>query len=108
MTLRSPRATLATRAVLQVLLSAPAEMYALEVGTAAGLPQGTVCPILARLEGLGWLESHWEDSDARTEGRPLRHYYRLTLDGTERARGMLASAMTPVPLALPYLPEVPP
>ena len=47
----------------------------MEIGTAAGLPSGTVHPILARLETVGWLTSRWEDINPRTEGRPARRYY---------------------------------
>jgi hypothetical protein len=63
-----------------------------EIGHAAGLPSGTVHPILARLEGVGWLESRWEEIDPRAEGRPARRYYRLTPDGLELARSALARA----------------
>jgi hypothetical protein len=61
-------------------------------GPAAGLPSGTVHPILARLETVGWLESRWEEIDPRVEGRPARRYYRLTSDGMELARTALARA----------------
>jgi len=36
-------------------------------------------PILARLEGVGWLESGWEDVDPTVVGRPALRYYRLAL-----------------------------
>ena len=43
----------------------------MEIGHAAGLPSGTVHPILARLEGVGWLESRWEEIDPRPmDARP--------------------------------------
>jgi PadR family transcriptional regulator PadR len=93
----APRMTLPTQLVLRVLLADPAqEKYGLQVCTEAGLPSGTIHPILARLEGLGWLDSRWEDIDAREEGRPRRRYYRLTEDGAERARIALAQATTSV------------
>lgn len=62
----------------------------------AGLPSGTIHPILARLESLGWAESRWEDVVPQDEGRPRRCYYRLTKDGAERARIALARATTTV------------
>jgi DNA-binding PadR family transcriptional regulator len=68
-----------------------------EIGTAAGLPSGTVHPILARLETMGWLTSRWEDIDPRAEGRPVRRYYQLTPDGMELARAALARATAPPP-----------
>lgn len=85
------RMTIPTQRVLSVLLDrAEAEFYGLEIGDAAGLPSGTVHPILARLEGVGWLESRWEDVDPRSAGRPARRYYRLTGEGVTHARDALA------------------
>ncbi len=58
MTSPSPRMTLPTQLVLRALLEDPgAERYGLEIGDTAGLPSGTIHPILARLERLGWVES---------------------------------------------------
>src|SRR3954470_8261046 len=88
-----PRMTIPTQLVLRALLEDPTrELYGIEIGAAAGLPSGTIHPILARLEGLRWVESRWEDIDARVEGRPARRYYRLTTDGAEQARLALAGA----------------
>ena len=89
----SPRMTVPTQWVLRALLVDPSrEMYGLEIGTAAELPSGTVHPILARLEGVGWVESRWEDVDPREQGRPARRYYRLTATGVKAARQALAAA----------------
>ena len=89
--------TLPTQLVLRALLAQPTqEMYGLQICTDAGLPSGTIHPILARLEGLGWLESRWEDISPHEQGRPRRRYYRLTTDGAERARNALAQATTSV------------
>ena len=88
--------TIPTQLVLQAMLADPAaELYGVEIGTAAGLPSGTVHPILARLEGLGWLESRWEDINPRLAGRPARRYYRLTATGAESAEAALAQAYRP-------------
>ncbi len=93
---RGPRMTLPTQLVLRALLADPTrEMYGLEIGEAAELVSGTVHPILARLEGCGWLESRWEEVDPKREGRPRRRYYRLTPDGAELARTALAQVHTP-------------
>lgn len=46
-----------------------------------GLPSGTVFPILARFERLGWLQSGWEELDPSQAGRPRRRYYRFTDSG---------------------------
>lgn len=89
--------TLPTQLVLRAMLAEPTmEMYGLEICEAAGLPSGTIHPILARLERLGWLESRWEDASPREEGRPRRRYYRWSRDGAERARIALAQAATSV------------
>jgi PadR family transcriptional regulator, regulatory protein PadR len=90
---RTPRMTIPTQLVLRTLLANPSqERYGVEIGSAAGLPSGTVHPILARLEGVGWLSSRWEEIDPRAEGRPARRYYRLTPDGLELGRAALARA----------------
>src|SRR6188472_4726224 len=95
-----PRMTIPTQRVLDALLADPsAELYGIEIGDAAGLPSGTVHPILARLEGLGWLTSRWEDIDPSVAGRPARRYYRLTAEGARAAEAALAQAYraTPAP-----------
>lgn len=93
--------TIPTQRVLETLLAdVERELYGLEIGTAAGLRSGTVHPILARLEGIGWLTSRWEDVDAGAEGRPARRYYRLTADGVLAARAALARAYRPAPARL--------
>lgn len=92
-----PRMTIPVQLVLRAMLAEPAqEMYGLQICQAAGLPSGTIHPILARLEALDWLRSHWEDTNPQEEGRPRRRYYRLTEDGAERARIALAQATTTV------------
>jgi PadR family transcriptional regulator PadR len=92
------RMTIPTQLVLQALLTEPtAELYGVEIGTAAGLPSGTIHPILARLEGLGWLSSRWEDINPRVAGRPARRYYRLTAEGARSAEAALARAYRPTP-----------
>lgn len=90
------RMTLQTQLVLRTLLESPAQArYGLELSQAAGLPTGTIHPILARLENAGWLESFWEDRGEieRTDPpRPRRRYYRFTPGGAESARLALAGA----------------
>ncbi|MCT2588114.1 PadR family transcriptional regulator [Actinophytocola gossypii] len=85
--------TLPTQRVLHALLEDPSrEMYGLEICAAAGLPSGTIHPILARLEKVGWLRSHWENIDPREEGRPRRRYYRLDPNGIASVQAALARA----------------
>jgi DNA-binding MarR family transcriptional regulator len=88
-----PRLTHATVSVLRAMLENPGgKLYGLEVCAMAGLPTGTVHPILARLEGAGWLESAWEQIDPKAEGRPRRRYYQLSEDGAMRARAAVDRA----------------
>ncbi|GIH07140.1 hypothetical protein Rhe02_52070 [Rhizocola hellebori] len=84
------------QAVIQVLLDHPTgEVYGLELGAVTGIRSGTLHPILARLETLGWVESRWEDIDPAEVGRPRRRYYRLSLRGVDLARIALAGADSP-------------
>lgn len=88
--------TIPTQRVLRALLAdVDAELYGIEIAHTAGLATGTVHPILARLERIGWLTSRWEDIDPRTAGRPARRYYRVTASGAEEARTALARAYRP-------------
>jgi PadR family transcriptional regulator, regulatory protein PadR len=87
------RMTQALQLVLQAMLLNPThEMYGLQICDAAGLPSGTIHPILARLERVEWLESRWEDVDPSDEGRPRRRYYRLSPEGAEKAKAALRAA----------------
>src|SRR5215216_3795657 len=91
-----PRMTIPTQLVLEALLQDPdRELYGMEIGDYANLLSGTVHPILARLEGVGWLTSRWEDIDPQVAGRPARRYYRLTADGAQAARAALQRAHRP-------------
>src|SRR5258707_7604478 len=82
-----PRMTIPTQLVLRALLAEPTkEMYGLQICAAAGMPSGTIHPILARLQGLRWLASRWEDAIPQEDGRPQRRYYRPIDDRAERAR----------------------
>lgn len=77
------RLTYPTAAVLAALTAG--HRYGFDLMDATGLPDGTVYPILRRLESRGILEGAWEDeSAAHGEGRPPRRYYRVTVEG-ERA-----------------------
>lgn len=91
------RMTLQTQLVLRTLLDEPSkERYGLELCELVGLPSGTIYPILARLERVGWVDSAWEDPAAHeAAGRPRRRFYRLNPDGAEQARAALAGAHRP-------------
>jgi PadR family transcriptional regulator PadR len=91
---KMPRMTLPTQLVLGELIADPARrIHGFELCAATGQPSGTVYPILARLEGLGWLESEWEEPDVHVPaGRPRRRYYQLTKDGAVQAKSALRAA----------------
>jgi PadR family transcriptional regulator PadR len=85
----APRATDATLDVLEVLLGPDKGLYGLKIAQAAGRPTGSVFPILARLEQMGWAVSEWETGTPRDRG-PRRRFYRLSPDGLAGARALLA------------------
>ncbi len=58
--------------------------YGFDVMDATGLPDGTVYPILRRLEERGVLVGQWEsEEEAKADRRPPRRYYELTPEGSE-------------------------
>jgi len=88
-----PRMTMVTLRIVRVLLEDPtAKRYGLEICKAAGLPSGSVYPLLMRLEQAGWLTSDWEDVDPTTAGRPRRRLYQLTSEGTDAGGRALHAA----------------
>jgi DNA-binding PadR family transcriptional regulator len=90
-----------TVAVLEALLDRPTRwVHGYEVGKTSGLASGTLYPILMRLHDRGVLDTRWVDSPV--EGRPRRHMYRLTEDGSRWARASVAEA-NPSPLSNPEL-----
>ena len=86
-----PKMSSSVMSVLEVFLEDPqAVRYGLELGASTGLASGTIHPVLARLEGAGWVDSEWEEIDPSTVGRPRRRFYRLTAAGVEQASAALA------------------
>jgi PadR family transcriptional regulator PadR len=61
-----------------------------EIAKATGTGSGTLYPLLARLERVGWLTSEWEAVDPHEAGRPRRRLYRLTGLGQRRAQQSLS------------------
>lgn len=90
---RSLRMSTTTKLVLAALLDdVGTPRYGLQICHETGLASGTVHPILARLEGAGWVTSRWEEVDPRVAGRPARRFYQLTDDGADRAGAALTTA----------------
>ncbi len=84
------RITIPLRRTLVELMEDPTgEYYGLDLVRRTRLKPGSLYPILARLEGYGWVTSRWEELDEREAGRPRRRYYRLTPSGLEAVRNLL-------------------
>ena len=89
----SLRLTYPTAAVLLAIHAG--HRYGFDVMDATGLPDGTVYPILRRLEDKGLLTAEWEsEEEARADRRPPRRYYELTSQGDEYVE--LALQRTPM------------
>jgi PadR family transcriptional regulator PadR len=89
--LMAPRITLAVATILRVFLEAPdTERYGYDLMKETGFSSGKIYPLLARLQGAGWLTVVDEDIDPVVAGRPRRRGYRLTAEGTRIARLELA------------------
>jgi len=96
----SRRLTYPTATVLVAIASG--HRYGFDLMDATGLPDGTVYPILRRLERRGLLEGDWEEAAiARADGRPPRRYYRPTPEGQE----LIATAIERYPTLLRLFPD---
>lgn len=90
---RSPAVSRQTLDVLQQFLREPELwQYGYDLSRSTGLKSGTLYPILVRLADRGWLEARWTEP-ARV-GRPPRHLYRLTAEGSVAAARLTAARMT--------------
>jgi PadR family transcriptional regulator len=77
--------------VLRTLLDTPRERRSgADLSKATGVGAGTLYPLLARLEGVGWVISKWESVDPSKVGRPRRRFYLLTGLGKAKCRNALA------------------
>ena len=81
--------------VLEEFLSNPKTWrYGYDISRNTELKSGTLYPILVRLAEHGWLETRWENTEA---GRPPRHMYRLTANGTRSACEMVTGVAKSLP-----------
>ena len=94
-----------TLQVLAVILEdRDSEFYGLEISSRAGLPSGSLYPILARLERQEMLSSRWEtDVEAVGHRGRRRRYYRLTGEGARSAEAQLAQARRELTVPSPRL-----
>ena len=76
---RPPNTSPQTIQVLRILAGSESEwQHGYAISKQTGLAQGTLSPLLKRLEILGWLESRWETDNHLG---PPRKYVRITLQG---------------------------
>src|SRR3954466_13467454 len=74
------------QAVLRTLLADPTREYSgPELSAASGLAGSRIHPVLARLDGVGWVSSRWGVGPA-----PRTRYYRLQPDAIAAARAVIA------------------
>jgi PadR family transcriptional regulator, regulatory protein PadR len=86
---RLSRVTAGTLDVLEALMGPDDELYAYKIALRAGRKMRVVCPILDRLEEVGWTESRWERDEPDDRGPRLR-FYQLSPGGLSAARALLA------------------
>lgn len=78
-------------AVLKVFLEDPDQpRYGFQLMRLTGMASGSLYPMLAKLEGAGWLTRGKEDIDPREAGRPARANYTITGAAARAARIQLA------------------
>lgn len=76
--------------VLEAFLAAgSAELHGWAIIKASKRGGPTVYKILERLDEMGWVTARWEDRSAEPN-KPRRRFYRLTGEGAERARQLIA------------------
>ena len=77
--------------VLKVFLEDPDHpRYGFELMKLTGMASGSLYPVLAKLDGAGWLTKGKEDIDPRAAGRPARTNYTITGAAVSAARVQLA------------------
>lgn len=87
---RIPHTSPQTLVLFSALLDEPQRWrYGYDLSKETSLASGTLYPILMRLSEQKLLETAWEPS--AEPGRPPRHLYRLTADGTALAQQRLAA-----------------
>jgi DNA-binding PadR family transcriptional regulator len=79
--------TSATESVLRILLSEGSPLWGLRIIQKTGLASGTIYPMLARLEGYGWVAAEW---DIESGPGPRRRLYSITDEGRLAAARALA------------------
>ena len=87
--LRPVRRTQSQVAVARALLDSPSPEsfhWGYSLAKQANVPSGVLYPILARMEGAGWVTSTWEDSQG---SRPRRRVYQVTREGRQEMTALV-------------------
>jgi PadR family transcriptional regulator, regulatory protein PadR len=61
-----------------------------DISRETGIGPGTLYPLLARFEQLGFFTSEWEEVDPATVGRPRKRLYKISGAGVKAAQEALA------------------
>jgi PadR family transcriptional regulator, regulatory protein PadR len=75
---RTAHSSRQTVQVLELFVLNDEALYGAQIVKTLGLKEGTVYPLLHRLERGGYLQKTWVESEP---GRPPRCYYRMTVAG---------------------------
>ena len=75
--------------VVEILDRATGDLHGWAIIKASRRGGPTVYKILERLTEMGWVTGRWDDQPPNPN-RPPRRYYRLTRDGADLARALLA------------------
>jgi PadR family transcriptional regulator PadR len=82
---------------LAIFVNNPSEQFSgIDICQKTGMKSGTVYPLLIKMEENGWLESEWKDIDPRQEGRPKRHFYKITRGGFIQGTKLLEKHRPPI------------
>lgn len=74
------------------------QQYGLSLSKATGIGNGTLYPILDKLEDLKLIQACWEEIDPRVAGRRPRRFYTLTGEGVRTFEAERATLLPQGPL----------
>lgn len=94
--------TPATLDVFEALLVGRREMHGFAIAQEADRPTGSVYPILARMERVGWVDSRWE-AEHPERGKPRRRFYQLNPTGLAACRRIVIERRGALPSAKPLV-----
>ncbi|AXH00481.1 PadR family transcriptional regulator (plasmid) [Deinococcus wulumuqiensis] len=91
-----PQINMNAMKVMAVLYSdTTGQQYGLSLSRATGIGNGTLYPILDKLEELKLIQACWEEIDPRVAGRRPRRFYTLTGEGIRTFEAARAALFPP-------------